>query len=65
MRNLTATLEVCVDGFVGGICRTGFDNVDATVACRSIGFVDGESSAFLPCAIVIRRYCFVQEVKLL
>lgn len=40
---LTSVLEICVNGMFGGICNRGFDDVDAIVACRFIGYTDGRS----------------------
>ena len=31
-------IEICFDGFWGTICDNGWDNVDAAVACRVLGF---------------------------
>ena len=41
---ITALLQVCVAGRFGGICRRGFDDVDAGVACRGVGYLGGEST---------------------
>ena len=41
---VTALLQVCVAGWFGGICRRGFDDVDAGVACRAVGYLEGEST---------------------
>ena len=35
-------LEVTMDGEVGSICDEGWSRYDATVACKQLGFTDGE-----------------------
>ena len=35
---LIGRLEVCVDGAWGVVCRDYFDDNDATVACRQLGY---------------------------
>ena len=36
LSNVSLLLSVCVGGFLGGVCRREFEDVDATVACRSL-----------------------------
>ena len=33
-------LEICYDGFWGSICPSYWDNNDAKVACRQLGYTD-------------------------
>eukprot|EP00892_Ulva_mutabilis_P005749 jgi/Ulvmu1/3546/UM165_0003.1 len=37
----TGALQIFHDGQFGAVCNSGFDNVDATVACRQLGFPAG------------------------
>lgn len=37
----TGTLQVFCRGAWGSVCNSNFDDVDARVACRQLGFVDG------------------------
>ena len=39
---ISFVLEMCVNGSLGGICRKGFDNVDATAVCSSFGYGDSK-----------------------
>ena len=34
--NVSLLLTVCVGGIFGGVCRRGFDDVDAEVACQNL-----------------------------
>ena len=36
--NVSLLLTTCVGGIFGGVCRRGFDDVDAEVACRNLYF---------------------------
>ena len=38
LSNVSLLLTVCVGRFLGGVCRRGFEDVDATVACRNLNF---------------------------
>lgn len=37
---LEGTLEICFGGNWGTVCDDGWDNTDASVACRDLGFSD-------------------------
>ena len=41
-------LEVCIHGQWGSVCETGFDEVDAQVVCRELGFL-AESKNDIKC----------------
>ena len=43
VNNVSLLLTTCVGGIFGGVCRRGFDDVDAEVACRNLNF--GSSGA--------------------
>ena len=54
-------LEMCVNGSFGGICRRGFDNVDATAVCSSFGYGDSKCIAYLPgvgCVMFDATHCY-------
>ena len=36
INNVSLLLTACVGGIFGGVCRRGFDDVDAEVACRNL-----------------------------
>ena len=36
--NVSLLLTACVGGIFGGVCRRGFDDVDAEVGCRNLNF---------------------------
>ena len=38
---LEGTLEVCFGGAYGTICDDRWDELDATVACRQLGYTSG------------------------
>ena len=38
---MTGALQVQLDGEFGAVCNAAFDSVDAAVACRQLGFVEG------------------------
>ena len=38
---VTGTLQVLCDGAWGAVCRAFFDDADAAVACRQLGFPSG------------------------
>lgn len=37
----TGALQVSIGGSFGAVCTQAFDNTDAGVACRELGFVGG------------------------
>ena len=37
----TGAVQVFMDGAWGAVCTAGFDDVDAAVACRQLGFTAG------------------------
>ena len=37
----TGAVQVFQDGAFGAVCKTGFDEVAANVACRQLGFMSG------------------------
>ena len=38
----TGHLEIILDSFTGTICDFGWSRYDASVACKQLGFQDGE-----------------------
>lgn len=38
---VTGSLQVFCDGAWGAVCTSNFDDLDARVACRQLGFVSG------------------------
>ena len=38
VNNMSLLLTACVGGIFGGVCRRGFDDVDAKFACRNLNF---------------------------
>ena len=38
---VTGALQILCDGVCGAVCRSYFDNADAQVACRQLGFSTG------------------------
>ena len=41
-------LDVCYNGQWGTVCNYGFSDVDASVACRQLGFTDGYTISNIP-----------------
>eukprot|EP00892_Ulva_mutabilis_P004962 jgi/Ulvmu1/2838/UM144_0002.1 len=49
---ITGALQVFLNGAFGAVCTTGFDPLDANVACRQMGFIGGTA---IPTAIDRRQ----------
>ena len=46
----TGALQVFIEGAWGAVCSSNFDNVDAAVACRQLGFSAGVRQSQRPVA---------------
>ena len=65
----TGAVQVFMDGAWGAVCTAGFDDVDAAVACRQLGFITGvsqvqdeESGKSAPDPVRFRRSHAVEHV---
>ena len=46
-------VEICFDGVFGSVCDDGWDNDDAEVVCRQLGFLDDGKNNSCSCIITI------------
>lgn len=57
----TGAVQVAVGGRFGAVCSGGFDDTDATVACRQLGYVGGSVLVSLADETYSAEYEFLSE----
>ena len=59
------TVEIMYQGIWGTICNDGWDDIDATVVCRQLGFLNGITTKTLFTSLISSGPVWIRQVECL